>query len=112
MCGHAVVSGAEVARAEPHSYAADIWSLGCVALELARGKRLYSELHAFAVGIRLAQGASSEDPRPIPHGELDPLVDDFVTRCLIEDWRQVSVCVVCCNGWTPTNIVVCVRVCV
>lgn len=85
----------EVARAEPHSYAADIWSLGCVALELATGKRLYSDMHAFAVIIRLAQGATEQDPRPIPHEQLDPLVDDFVTRCLVEDWRKVCARVMC-----------------
>jgi mitogen-activated protein kinase kinase kinase len=123
---------AEVARAEPHSYAVDIWSTGAVVLEMATGRRLFAELNAFAAIVRIGQGT----PVPIPHETLDPMVSDFIGTCMQQDWRLVrsfylslslSLCliisdnvdsarlrVICCNirlCWPVTHSRMCGRIC-
>jgi len=59
----------EVARAEPYSYPADIWSVGCIVLELCTGERLFGHLNAMAAMLQIAQ----EAPLPIHHEELHPV---------------------------------------
>eukprot|EP00698_Gefionella_okellyi_P012558 TRINITY_DN3394_c0_g1_i1.p1 TRINITY_DN3394_c0_g1~~TRINITY_DN3394_c0_g1_i1.p1 ORF type:complete len:629 (-),score=134.24 TRINITY_DN3394_c0_g1_i1:78-1964(-) len=73
----------EVARAEPYSYAVDVWSLGCVALELMTGQRVLGNLNPMVAMMRIAQQAELN----LPLEKLHPLAADFVTSCLNYDWR-------------------------
>ncbi|KAF8529431.1 kinase-like domain-containing protein [Gautieria morchelliformis] len=57
----------------------DIWSLGCVVLEMWAGRRPWNQEHIFAVMFKL--GAEKAAP-PVPDDvELDPVEDDFRLQC-------------------------------
>ena len=66
-----------------HTSAADIWSLGCVVLEMATGRRPWQNLdNEWAIMYNIAQG----NPPPLPTS--DQLSDDgidFLKRCLERD---------------------------
>ncbi|KZS93229.1 hypothetical protein SISNIDRAFT_549623 [Sistotremastrum niveocremeum HHB9708] len=67
--------------------AMDIWSLGCVVLEFATGRKPWSNLDnewaiMFQIGI-----ATKHPPLPEP-GQLSPAGIDFIRRCLIIDPGQ------------------------
>ncbi|KAJ2933554.1 hypothetical protein H1R20_g3478, partial [Candolleomyces eurysporus] len=64
--------------------ATDIWSLGCVVLECATGKKPWSNLDnewaiMFHIGV-----ATQHPPLPEP-GQLSPTGIDFITQCLVID---------------------------
>jgi len=66
-----------------HSGAADIWSLGCVILEMATGRRPWSTLdNEWAIMYNIAQG----NPPQMPTGDqLSALGVDFLQRCFARD---------------------------
>ena len=66
-----------------HSGAADIWSLGCVILEMCTGRRPWSSLdNEWAIMYNIAQG----NPPQMPSEEqLSPSGLDFLRRCFERD---------------------------
>ncbi|KAJ7036296.1 kinase-like protein [Mycena alexandri] len=72
----------EIIRTQYKSYnrMADIWSLGCIALEMLTGKRPWFNTEAVAVMYKLYQ--QTLRPHPPPDVELNPLAEDFVEKCL------------------------------
>jgi mitogen-activated protein kinase kinase kinase len=69
-----------------HPGAVDIWSLGCVVLEMATGRRPWSHLdNEFAVMYSIAQGNQPQMPTP---DQLSPQGLDFLQRCLVQDAEQ------------------------
>jgi len=66
-----------------HFGAVDIWSLGCVVLEMATGRRPWSHLdNEWAVMYQIAQG--HRPPLPTTD-QLSPHGIDFLSRCLVPD---------------------------
>lgn len=73
----------EVVRSQGHGYSAkvDIWSLGCVVLEMFAGRRPWSKEEA--VGAIYKLGSLNEAP-PIPEDVTDvvsPLAIGFMCDC-------------------------------
>eukprot|EP00698_Gefionella_okellyi_P024112 TRINITY_DN841_c0_g1_i1.p1 TRINITY_DN841_c0_g1~~TRINITY_DN841_c0_g1_i1.p1 ORF type:complete len:789 (-),score=157.57 TRINITY_DN841_c0_g1_i1:606-2972(-) len=74
----------EVVMAQPYSFQADIWSVGCVCSELVTGKRPYSGLVGVAAMYRMCQ-----DPiPPLPDTGLSDRCRDFIMKCWVKDWRD------------------------
>lgn len=66
-----------------HSGAADIWSLGCVILEMATGRRPWSTLdNEWAIMYNIAQGNAPQMPS---EDQLSPLGIEFLQRCFARD---------------------------
>ncbi|KAH0499190.1 hypothetical protein TgHK011_006396 [Trichoderma gracile] len=68
--------------------AVDIWSLGCVILEMATGRRPWANLdNEWAIMYNIAQG----NPPQLPTSEqLSPQGIDFLMRCFARDPKQRS----------------------
>ncbi|KAK7041455.1 serine/threonine protein kinase, AGC [Paramarasmius palmivorus] len=65
---------------QSYDYKADIWSLGCVVLEMASGARPWAGHEVMAVLMKLYQ---DKDPSPMPEDvELPNLAYDFIGQCL------------------------------
>eukprot|EP00742_Colponemidia_sp_Colp-10_P002568 GILJ01002743.1.p1 GENE.GILJ01002743.1~~GILJ01002743.1.p1 ORF type:complete len:1015 (-),score=107.91 GILJ01002743.1:329-3373(-) len=72
----------EVIMLEPYSFKADIWSLGCVTLELVTGKRPYHESPGMHAMFQMVQHGRPPIPERTPNGlrlSLDCL--DFLNCC-------------------------------
>ncbi|XP_069866800.1 mitogen-activated protein kinase kinase kinase 4 isoform X3 [Dipodomys merriami] len=66
------------AKGEGHGRAADIWSLGCVVIEMVTGKRPWHEYeHNFQIMYKVGMGHKP----PIPE-RLSPEGKDFLSHCL------------------------------
>ncbi|XP_064412039.1 mitogen-activated protein kinase kinase kinase 4 isoform X3 [Latimeria chalumnae] len=76
------------AKGEGHGRAADIWSLGCVLIEMVTGKRPWHEYeHNFQIMYKVGMGHKP----PIPE-RLSPEGKDFLSHCLESDpkWRWTA----------------------
>ena len=74
----------EVVRGETHGRegAADIWSLGCVVLECAKGTRPWSQLdNEWAIMFHI--GMAQQCPALPDETQLSALGIDFIKQCLI-----------------------------
>ncbi|KAJ7873156.1 kinase-like protein [Mycena leptocephala] len=72
----------EIIRTQYKAYdsMADIWSLGCIVLEMLTGKRPWFNTEAIAVMYKLYH----QTVRPLPPADsgLDPVAADFMEKCL------------------------------
>uniref|UniRef100_A0A6I8NYM4 Mitogen-activated protein kinase kinase kinase 4 n=1 Tax=Ornithorhynchus anatinus TaxID=9258 RepID=A0A6I8NYM4_ORNAN len=69
------------AKGEGHGRAADIWSLGCVVIEMVTGKRPWHEYeHNFQIMYKVGMGHKP----PIPE-RINPEGKDFLSHCLESD---------------------------
>lgn len=69
------------AKGEGHGRAADIWSLGCVVIEMVTGKRPWHEYeHNFQIMYKVGMGHKP----PIPD-KVSPEGKDFLCHCLESD---------------------------
>ncbi|XP_036385031.1 mitogen-activated protein kinase kinase kinase 4-like isoform X2 [Megalops cyprinoides] len=72
------------AKGEGHGRAADIWSLGCVIIEMVTGKRPWHEYeHNFQIMYRVGMGHKP----PVPE-KLSAEGKDFLAHCLESDPKQ------------------------
>ncbi|XP_074189886.1 mitogen-activated protein kinase kinase kinase 4 isoform X3 [Rhinolophus sinicus] len=72
------------AKGEGHGRAADIWSLGCVVIEMVTGKRPWHEYeHNFQIMYKVGMGHKP----PIPE-RLSPEGKDFLCHCLESEPRM------------------------
>lgn len=84
MTGTPMYMSPEVIRGEStklvhHQGAVDIWSMGCVILEMATGRRPWSALdNEWAIMYNIAQGKQPQLPTP---DQLSDLGIDFLRRC-------------------------------
>lgn len=63
--------------------AVDVWSLGCVILEMATGRRPWASLdNEWAIMYNIAQGNTPQLPSP---DQLSDLGIDFLRKCLVRD---------------------------
>lgn len=68
------------------SGAIDIWSLGCVILEMATGRRPWANLdNEWAIMYNIAQGNPPQLPTP---DQLAPQGIDFLRKCFTRDPRK------------------------
>lgn len=66
--------------------AVDVWSLGCVILEMATGRRPWANLdNEWAIMFHIAQG----NPPMLPtEDQLSPAGVDFLSKCFIRDPKK------------------------
>ncbi|KAK3901488.1 hypothetical protein C8A05DRAFT_34837 [Staphylotrichum tortipilum] len=70
-------------EAPGHFGAGDVWSLGCVILEMATGRRPWANLdNEWAIMYSIAQGNPPQLPSP---DQLSPQGIDFLERCFARD---------------------------
>jgi len=69
-----------------HMGAVDVWSLGCVILEMATGRRPWANLdNEWAIMYNIAQGNPPQLPAP---DQLSPQGIDFLKRCFVRDSKK------------------------
>ncbi|KAM4771999.1 mitogen-activated protein kinase kinase kinase 4 isoform 2-T2 [Rhinophrynus dorsalis] len=72
------------AKGEGHGRAADIWSLGCVLIEMVTGKRPWHEYeHNFQIMYKVGMG----NKPPIPD-RISPEGKDFLSHCMESDPKK------------------------
>lgn len=77
-----VIKGENTGRAG----AIDVWSLGCVILEMATGRRPWASLdNEWAIMYNIAQG---NPPQPPSADQLSPQGIDFLEKCFIRDPKK------------------------
>jgi mitogen-activated protein kinase kinase kinase len=88
MTGTPMYMSPEVIKGENpgHLGAVDIWSLGCVVLEMATGRRPWANLdNEWAIMYNIANG----NPPQLPTADqLSPQGCDFLKRCFVRDSRK------------------------
>ena len=70
----------EVIEQSGATTASDIWSVGCVVIELLEGRPPYHDLDPMPALFRIVQ----DDCPPIPEG-VSPIVKDFLYHCFQKD---------------------------
>lgn len=88
MTGTPMYMSPEVIKGENpgHFGAVDIWSLGCVILEMATGRRPWANLdNEWAIMYNIAQGNPPQLPSP---DQLSPQGIDFLKRCFVRDPKK------------------------
>ena len=103
MTGTPMYMSPEVIRGDAPSSsrfsgAADIWSLGCVVLEMATGRRPWGTLdNEWAIMYNIAQG----NPPQLPaQDQLSPCGIDFLKRCFDRDpSKRSSAAELLCHEW-------------
>ncbi|RDW88878.1 hypothetical protein BP6252_00910 [Coleophoma cylindrospora] len=88
MTGTPMYMSPEVIKGENpgRAGAVDVWSLGCVILEMATGRRPWASLdNEWAIMYNIAQGNPPQLPSP---DQLSPQGVDFLKRCFIRDPKK------------------------
>jgi len=88
MTGTPMYMSPEVIKGENpgHLGAVDVWSLGCVILEMATGRRPWANLdNEWAIMYNIAQGNPPQLPSP---DQLSPQGIDFLKRCFVRDSKK------------------------
>jgi mitogen-activated protein kinase kinase kinase len=88
MTGTPMYMSPEVIKGENpgRAGAVDVWSLGCVILEMATGRRPWASLdNEWAIMYNIAQGNPPQLPSP---DQLSPQGIDFLRKCFIRDPRH------------------------
>ncbi|KAI1487264.1 hypothetical protein F5X96DRAFT_162874 [Biscogniauxia mediterranea] len=88
MTGTPMYMSPEVIKGENpgHAGAVDVWSLGCVILEMVTGRRPWSNLdNEWAIMYNIAQGNPPQLPGP---DQLSPQGIDFLEKCFVRDPRK------------------------
>ncbi|KVI02030.1 mitogen-activated protein kinase kinase kinase 18-like [Cynara cardunculus var. scolymus] len=75
----------EVARGEEQGFAADIWAVGCVVIEMATGGSPWTNVDD-PVSVLYKIAFSGESPE-IPSG-FSRQANDFIRKCLIQDPKE------------------------
>jgi mitogen-activated protein kinase kinase kinase len=88
MTGTPMYMSPEVIRGDNPGRAGsvDVWSLGCVILEMATGRRPWASLdNEWAIMYNIAQG----NPPQLPStDQLSPQGIDFLQKCFVRDPKQ------------------------
>jgi mitogen-activated protein kinase kinase kinase len=85
MTGTPMYMSPEVIKGENpgRAGAVDVWSLGCVILEMATGRRPWASLdNEWAIMYNIAQGNPPQLPSP---DQLSPQGIDFLKKCFVRD---------------------------
>jgi mitogen-activated protein kinase kinase kinase len=85
MTGTPMYMSPEVIKGENpgRAGAVDVWSLGCVVLEMATGRRPWASLdNEWAIMYNIAQGNPPQLPSP---DQLSPQGIDFLKKCFVRD---------------------------
>ncbi|KAK5652552.1 hypothetical protein OQA88_10313 [Cercophora sp. LCS_1] len=88
MTGTPMYMSPEVIKGENpgHLGAVDVWSLGCVILEMATGRRPWANLdNEWAIMYNIAQGNPPQLPAP---DQLSPQGVDFLRRCFVRESKK------------------------
>jgi serine/threonine protein kinase len=71
----------EIVLEENYHSKADIWSVGCVIVEMLTGQHPYAEFNQFAAIYRISAG----EPPPYPKNKLSDLGNEFLSLCFRRD---------------------------
>ncbi|EYC09452.1 hypothetical protein Y032_0060g3126 [Ancylostoma ceylanicum] len=71
---------AEDGRYRGYGRAVDIWSIGCVVLQMSTGRAPWPEMHPFQITMRVCQGGLPAYPVPV-----GPLLKHFLDQCFVFD---------------------------
>lgn len=88
MTGTPMYMSPEVIKGENsgRAGAVDVWSLGCVILEMATGRRPWASLdNEWAIMYNIAQGNPPQMPS---NDQLSPQGIDFLKKCFIRDPKK------------------------
>jgi mitogen-activated protein kinase kinase kinase len=88
MTGTPMYMSPEVIKGENpgRAGAVDVWSLGCVILEMATGRRPWASLdNEWAIMYNIAQGNPPQLPSP---DQLSPEGIDFLRKCFVRDPKK------------------------
>ena len=106
MTGTPMYMSPEVIRGDSgklvnHEGAVDVWSLGCVILEMATGRRPWSTLdNEWAIMYNIAQGHQPQMPAP---DQLSELGVDFLRRCFdCDPFKRPSAAELLQHEWIVT----------
>ncbi|KAK1215506.1 Protein kinase of the Mitotic Exit Network [Marasmius sp. AFHP31] len=80
MIGSPYWTAPEVIEQSSVTTASDIWSVGCIVIELLEGAPPYNDLDTISAQSRIVQ----DDCPPIPEG-ASPVVKDFLMQCFQKD---------------------------
>ena len=87
MIGTVAFMAPEVLRGEPYGRSADIWSLGCVIIEMSSGHPPWDAINMKNAFSLIYKIASSPRPPDIPN-HLSPALKDFAKRLLQPDAKD------------------------
>lgn len=88
MTGTPMYMSPEVIKGENpgRAGAVDVWSLGCVILEMATGRRPWASLdNEWAIMYNIAQGNPPQMPS---YDQLSPQGIDFLKKCFVRDPKK------------------------
>ncbi|WKX92657.1 hypothetical protein Q1695_010581 [Nippostrongylus brasiliensis] len=71
---------AEDGKYRGYGRAVDIWSIGCVVLEMSTGRRPWPDLHPLQITMRVGQGGKPAYPVPVR-----TVLKDFLNSCFVFD---------------------------
>ena len=68
-----------------HTFAADVWSVGCTLLELVTGKQPWAGRITYTDVMDFIRQIANTDVTPIIPSNISPTIKDFLGRCLQRD---------------------------
>ncbi|KHJ95044.1 hypothetical protein OESDEN_05017 [Oesophagostomum dentatum] len=71
---------AEDGRYRGYGRAVDIWSIGCVVLQMSTGRPPWPQAHPYQIVMHVCQGGLPAYPTPI-----GPLLKNFLDSCFVFD---------------------------